>query len=257
MPNYLMFLGGATLASSVQARTTGLPTSPNEASSLHLVYPPTVAVELQVTVEVMIVPTSNRIVFWAVQPDLISSSGTSLGVSHFGLQWQPSHPNSRAVNWGGYDSATGSELSGSVSSLPSATGNPNTRDFQWLANRQYRYRVWSPSVGVWRGEIRDLVTSTTTVVRELSVPGSTLLRGAVLFTESFEVCQNSSAVKWTNLQFTLANASLSTPASATASYALFSDGACTNTNQLTLGGGIVQTTGTARTTVHGTSMATS
>ncbi len=256
MPGYVMFLSGSAIGDASGQRVTGLPTSPNAASSMHLSYPPTVAAEVAVTVEVTSLPAPPELVFWALLPDLIDGAGNSIAVPHMGLQWAPGYPNSRAVNWGGYLVNTGAEMTGTTSALPSALNNPNTRDYNWQTNRQYRYRVWSPSSGVWRAEVTDLVTSITTVIRDLSAPGATQLRGAIVFTENFNVCQLSVAARWSNLQFKLANNSLSTPATATVSYQEYADGGCTNTNQATQGGGIVQTSGVARTVVAGVNLAT-
>src|ERR1700710_3128770 len=58
-------------------------------------------VEVAATLEVLRAPTANRLYFWALQASFLSSTG-SHGAAHIGLQWNPRHPGSTAVNWGGY-----------------------------------------------------------------------------------------------------------------------------------------------------------
>jgi hypothetical protein len=256
MPGYVMFLSGSAIGDASGTRTTGQPTSPNGASSIHLLYPATVAVELAATITVTSLATPPAIVFWALELDLIDSTGNSVALPHIGIQYHPQYPNSRAVNWGGYNVNTGAELNGTASTLPSALNNPNTRNYDWQTNRGYRLRVWTPTPGTWRGEITDTVTTVTTVIRDLSAPGATQLRGAVAFTEAFNTCQTSVAARWTNLQFKLANSTFSTPTTAVANYQSYADGGCTNTNNATSGGGIVQTTGVTRTTAQGATLST-
>ena len=103
------------------SRTTGAPASSNGASSLHLWWlldgP---LVEVAVTVEVVVPPPGDRLVFWALQAGF-TDGRRPLGAGHLGLQAHPGHPGGTAVNWGGYRAPAlgGGELTGSESPLPS------------------------------------------------------------------------------------------------------------------------------------------
>jgi hypothetical protein len=109
----------------------GYPTSPNRASSLHLRWElpaaagPVVAAAVVLVVEAA--PPVPDLYFWALQAAFVDGAGRHHGGGHSGLQWHRAHPDSRAVNWGG-NGPDGRTLDGSASSLPSATGNANTRD---------------------------------------------------------------------------------------------------------------------------------
>ena len=137
--------------------------------------------------------------FWALQASFVDR-GRDGGAGHLGLQWHPDHPGSTAVNWGGYD-ATGRELSGSAATLPSALDNPNTRDLAWSPGVAYRLGIRrvteaeSAAGGVpdglvaWRGEVTDLSSGITTVVRDLWAAGSGLA-APVVWSEVFAACDD-------------------------------------------------------------------
>ena len=102
--------------------TTGPPRSSNAASSFHLQWvvgaPPAGRswVSVEAVLEVLVPPAVPALSFWALQASF-ADRGRHHGAGHLGLQWYPPHPDSTAVNWGGYD-AGGHELSGS--SVPPA-----------------------------------------------------------------------------------------------------------------------------------------
>ena len=70
-----------------------------------------------------------------------SSTGAATGVratsASSGTRRIPGRPRST----GAATAPDGRELDGSASSLPSATGNPNTRDFDWRPETPYRLRI--------------------------------------------------------------------------------------------------------------------
>ena len=152
--------------------------------------------EVSVDIEVTTEPTVTDLYFWALQVSFYDDIATpsSLGGGHTGLQWNSSHPNSNAVNWGGYDSES-VELSGSVSSLPSTPNNDNTRDYAWTPGEVYSYRIWIPETGTIRASING------TVIRDLYCPGTEALSDIVMWSEVFAECSAASAsVKWSNFQ---------------------------------------------------------
>src|SRR5690349_18447275 len=113
--------------------TKGWPTSANQASSMHLWWDMDVGgpvVAASVTLTVVDPPRWTDLCFWALQASFADRGG-GRGGAHLGLQWYARHPGSTAVNFGGYANR-GGELRGSQSMLPSATGNPNTRDYSWV-----------------------------------------------------------------------------------------------------------------------------
>ena len=105
-------------------------------------------VEVAATLEVVEPPVVAELYFW---PRPASPPGGGTGGT--GLQWYPPHPGSTAVNWGGY-ADRGGILDGTASALPSATGNPNTRDLAWEAGRPYRLVIGRGTrPGWWRGSV--------------------------------------------------------------------------------------------------------
>lgn len=150
--------------------------------------------EVSVDLEVVTEPTVTDLYFWALQVSFYDDIATpsSIGGGHTGLQWNSAHPNSNAVNWGGYD-ADSVELSGSVSSLPSTPNNDNTRDYDWSTGVTYSFRIWIPE----EGTIRASVNGTT--IRDLYCPGTLSLNNIVMWSEVFAECSAASAgVKWSN-----------------------------------------------------------
>src|SRR6478672_1424945 len=162
-------------------RTSGFPTSSNRASSFHLRWLGLPVdgslIEASVTLEIVTPPVVPHLYFWALQASLVDGS-QAFGAGHLGLQWYPAHPGGTAVNWGGYD-ASGRELGGTASSLPSATGNPNTRDFPWEPSRPYRLAISAGTQpGEWQGSVDGQV------VRELHA-GGTGLTDVMVWSEVF------------------------------------------------------------------------
>lgn len=134
-------------------------------------------VEVAATLEVVRPPVVPRLYFWALQVTF-DDGRRRRGAAHLGLQAHPAHPGGTAVNWGGYRAPGdgGGELAGSASTLPSATGNANTRDYRWLPHRPYRLRIFSPAPQRWRGEVTDVGTGQRTMVRDLDVTAGSLIQ---------------------------------------------------------------------------------
>jgi hypothetical protein len=156
-------------------------------------------VEASAVLEVLEAPTVAKTYFWALQASFTDADGTDHGAAHLGLQWYPPHPNSGAVNWGGYPPQHSNwqvTLTGSESPLPSTTNDPNTRDYPWQVGVQYRLRIFrSPSQG-WRATITDLSTGTVDLVRDLWLGGNQL-RSLIVWTEWFcERRDPSVSVRW-------------------------------------------------------------
>jgi hypothetical protein len=236
--------------------TTGPPRSSNGASSLHLAWElgggPWAACEA--TLEVLVPPAVPKLYFWALQASFVGRGGG--GGAHLGLQWHPAHPGSTAVNWGGYG-PDGRELSGSESSLPSTTGNVNTRDYQWVPARPYRLRIEPapdrPPGSAWRGSVTDLATGTTTVVRDLFARGDRL-DGLMVWSEVFADCDDPSVtVRWSNLRALDVAGATHDVRAVRVNYQRVADGGCANTtSQLDPdASGFLQITATARTTPQG------
>lgn len=245
-------------------RTTGLPTSSNGASSFHLRWAlHEQLTSVSVTLEVLDPPTVPRLYFWALQADF-SGPGGRAGGAHLGLQWHPAHPGSRAVNWGGYD-AHGSELHGSASELPSATGNVNTRDLVWPPRSPQRLTIEraprdaQPSAAVataWRGSVVDLSSGARTAVRDL-YPRGDRITGVVMWSEVFARCDDPSvAVRWSDPFATTLEGTVVRPEALTVDYQAHLDGGCANTDSSPDGTGVVQRTNVARTTPTGAVLAT-
>lgn len=245
---------------SRRLRDHGEPRSPNGASSMHLWWElPGRLVEVAATLEVVVPPAVPRLYFWALQVGF-DDGGRHRGGAHLGLQAHPSHPGGTAVNWGGYRAAAdgGGELAGSTSPLASATDNPNTRDFPWVAQRRYRLRIFPAGrhgPARWRGEVTDLATGTATVVRDLDVPGRFLVR-PVVWSEAFARCDHpTTAVRWSDLRARAADDRELTPAAVRVSYQSRAEGGCDNTTAAIDGDGLVQLTNVVRRIGPGTTIA--
>jgi hypothetical protein len=242
-----------------RGRTTGRPTSSNGASSMHLRWNGVAddgraVVGASVTLEVLEPPRVPELYFWALQVDLAGPSGPA-GGAHLGLQWYPRHPGSTAVNWGGYRHG-GGELDGTASALPSATGNPNTRDFVWQPGRRYRLAVARVGGGpvidtAWRGEVTDVDSGVPVVVRDLCAPADRLA-GVVMWSEVFARCDDPTvAVRWSSPEVTLADGTVRTSTSMSVNYQSAALGGCSNTDSSVHAGGYLQRTATSRTTPQG------
>jgi hypothetical protein len=232
------------LMSGGMIRDSGEPASSNRASSFHLIWQlPAVPLDgVSATFELLTEPSVDRLYFWALQVGFIEN-GRPRGGGHLGLQWHPSHPDNRAVNWGGYGDA--GELDGSASVLPSALGNVNTRDFAWATGVPYRFTVRSPEPGMWRGSVTDLLTGQETVVRDLYSSGAHLT-APMVWTEAFCRCEAPPVVaRWSGFQASAGGSEVSVDG-VMVNYQSYTQGGCTNTTVRLDPDGILQITGTAR-----------
>ena len=225
-------------------RESGEPTSSNGASSFHLVWtvPPAPLDEVSATFELLAEPAVARLYFWALQVTFLEANAPR-GGAHLGLQWHPSYPGNRAVNWGGYGDS--GELDGSSSPLPSSLGNPNTKDYRWETGVPYRLAISSPEPGLWRGSITNLATEELTVVRDLYSTG-THLAAPMVWTEAFCRCEAPPVLaRWSVFRATAGGAEVPVE-SARVNYQSHSQGGCTNTTVRQDTDGLVQVTGVER-----------
>jgi hypothetical protein len=227
-------------------RTSGPPPSGNRASSFHLFWdvPPEPLAEVSATVEVIEPPAVARLYFWALQTSF-DKDGRPRGAAHFGLQHHPSYPGSGAVNWGGYHHR-GGELDGSLSHLPSALGNRNTRNYGWRPHQPYRYRIWrSPERG-WRASVTDLASGDETAVRDLWIDGQSMM-SPMVWTEAFADCDDPpAAVRWSDLEVVTLSGHRHRVDAVRLNYQSHGDGGCTNTDSSLDRSGFVQRTATER-----------
>jgi len=205
-------------------------------------------VEAAATLEIVEGPVAAELYFWALQVTF-SDRYRSTGGAHLGLQWHPPHPGATAANFGGYR-VGGGELAGSESSWPSATSNPNTRDFPWQTNRRYRLAVSASSrPGWWDGTVDGLV------IRRLAGGGSRLDH-LMVWSEVFARCDDPAVtIRWTDLEAVAADGTRHRPDRVTVTYQSGPDGGCANTDVALDGVGIVQRTNGARGVPHGTTLA--
>lgn len=228
-----------------RGRVRGLPPSANGASSFHLWWAVEAAADrVEVTLEVLDPPAVDRLYFWALQVGFQGPAGKS-GGAHLGLQWNRRHPGSTAVNWGGY-TIDGRLLEGSGSPLPSAPGDPNTRDFPWRAGVPYRLRV-EPGLlpGWWRGVVVDLADGAETTVRELA-GGGDRLADAVVWSEVFARCDDPSvSVRWSDPRLA-GDAGWVRPAAYRVNYQAHARGGCANTDVQVDARGVLQVTAVTR-----------
>jgi hypothetical protein len=216
---------------------------------------------VRAVLEVLAVPEVPALVFWALQASF-ERAGRHGGAGHLGLQWYPAHPASTAVNWGGYD-ASGVELTGSASALPSATGNVNTRDFAWSPGVGYELRIarasssTNPSssttgLTAWRGSITDTRDASVVVVRDLFAAGDTLA-APVVWSEVFAGCDEPGGiVRWSDLELVDEGGNEARVTRVAVNYQALADGGCATTDvSVDDRGGAVQATHTARRTRQG------
>ena len=234
-----------------RARIRGEPRSANGASSFHLRWlmdgGAEPLAEVSAVLEVVDPPTVDRLYFWALQVSFVDA-GRQLGGAHIGLQWNRRHPGNGAVNWGGYG-ASGQILAGSGSPLPSRPNDPNTRDYPWEPRRAYCLRVSATpgETGAWRGEVTDLGSGETTVVRDLHGGGGHLV-APLVWSEVFARCEHPSvAVRWSELQARTPAGELRTPHALAVNYEARAAGGCDNTTSLADGpGAVLQVTNAER-----------
>ncbi len=206
-------------------------------------------VEVAATFEVLHAPTANRLYFWALQTSFLDGK-RSYGAAHIGLQWNPKHPASRAVNWGGYGDTGNvqSVLPGSPSPLPSKPNDPNTRDYPWKERVAYRLRISKAQQG-WRGEITDLSTGVVQHIRDL-YGGGDRLGGFAVWAEVFAACDHpSSTVRWSAFEARDSAGLVHRPQSVRLTFPTGGD--CTNTEVVADGVGLLQLTNATRTARDG------
>lgn len=232
------------------SRDRGYPTSSNRASSFHLHWlPREILTEVSVTLQIAVGPAIAELYFWALQASFTGPDGIS-GGAHLGLQWHPSYPGSRAVNWGGY-AKDGSTLEGSDSALPSTLSNVNTRDYWWAPGEGYRLRIRAEEPGSWAGEVTSLATGVTTLVRSLYSPGDGLTL-AIVWSEVFARCDAPTVVaSWSDPAGLTLDGKPWRPESYSITYQREEDGGCSNTDVRALPNGVGQFTGIRRQTLHG------
>jgi hypothetical protein len=248
-------------------RVAGPPRSPNGASSFHLTWemPRTARaanlVEVSAVLEIVEPPRVSSLYFWALQVDF-EEAGVSWGGGHTGLQWNRRFPGGTALNWGGYaaQSQGGAVLPGSQPALFAFPGDPNTMSFDWEPRRPYRLRVFrSPDVaGAWRADITDLVSGSTTVVRDLMHPegrragagrgaGRSYLRRPLVWSEVFAECDApQSVVRWSDLSAVSEDGAVVSPSSVLVNYQTHEAGGCGNTTVRRDGSGLLQITNAPR-----------
>lgn len=242
-------------------RDRGLPPSPNGASSFHIWWslPDTGLASVSAVLEVLSPPAAERLAFFALQASFWSPAGCE-GGAHAGLQWNPRHPGSRAVNWGGYD-REGSILAGAPSPLPSAPDDPNTRDFAWTPGKRYRLTIGPGRPGEetgagggparWPARIEGLDTGEDLVIRELLCPGDHL-RSPVVWAELFGRCDDPSvAVRWAQPEAVTLEGAVLRVEEGRVTYQSHRDGGCSNTTVEADRAGVVQRSGCGRRLAHG------
>ena len=237
-------------------RDRGLPPSSNGASSFHIWWdlPDLPLASVSVVLEVLTPPVADRLAFFAVQASFWSSAGHE-GGAHTGLQWNPRHPRSRAVNWGGYD-RSGAILPGTPSPFPSTPDDPNTRDFAWTPGARYRLTIGPREGGarddpaLWPARIEGLDTGEDLVIRELICDGGHL-RAPVVWSELFTRCDDPPIeVRWSEPRAVTPEGAVLRVEQGRVTYQAHRDGGCTNTTVETDEIGIVQRSGCERRTPH-------
>lgn len=229
----------------IRPRVSGRPPSANGASSLHLMWDvpsDEELVEASVSLTVPALPSVSRLYFWALQVSFPGGAG-----AHLGLQWGADPPRRlRHVNWGGYG-ASGAELVGGVSELPSSFANPNTRDFDWEPGQPYRLRISRAACG-WAGWVDD------TIIRCLDAPGETL-HSPMVWSEVFADCDHPPvSIRWSDLEVLTRSGQRVPVSAAFVRYQSRQDGGCDNTSSDAEGNAFVQVTNTPRTTPIGATL---
>jgi hypothetical protein len=224
-------------------RVAGYPTSSNRASSLHLLWELPAGTGAVVAASVALVveaaPPVPDLYFWALQASFVDGTRRRHGAGHLGLQWHRSHPGSRAVNWGGYG-PDGRVLDGSASPLPSATGNPNTRDLWWEPGQPHTLTIEPTAEGGWAGTVDGVR------VRSLEAGGDRL-SGLMVWSEVFARCDAPPvAARWSGFRATTADGRIVSPVAVSVNYQSRQDGGCDNSTVVANGGDVSQITGTER-----------
>ncbi|HUG75245.1 MAG TPA: hypothetical protein VMM81_06170 [Acidimicrobiia bacterium] len=223
--------------------------------------PPVPLRSVAATLEVLEPPTVRRLYFWALQVSFIDDRRLA-GAAHLGLQWNPHHPASTAVNWSGYGPADAGStlLRGSDSRLPGSRNDPNTRDFRWEAGRRYRLEVLpvpNADPPAWRGVVTDLDAGEATLVRELEA-GGTHLASPMVWSEVFARCEQPSvAVRWSDFEAVADDGGVVRPRRVRVNYQSRADGGCDNTSVIPDELGLLQVTAVQREVPQGAVLALS
>jgi hypothetical protein len=224
------------------------------ASSFHLFWRgvPDDVVSAAAVLEVAVRPSVDELYFWALQASFDGPSGRT-GGAHLGLQHHPGYPGQTAANWGGYDDVRGGTFEGTVSELPSALSNDNTRNFAWTPHRKYRLEISRGASGWWQGSVTDIETGATTIIRELNGHDGDRLTGLAVWSEVFAPCDAPSAsVRWTDLEYVTADGRRGMPLGLEVGYQADASGGCGNTDSKLEGSAAIQQTNTSRITARGT-----
>lgn len=202
------------------------------------------------TLAVLRPPATDDLVFWALQVGF-SEGDRRTGAAHVGLQWHVSHPDARAVNWGGYHEG-GGLLEGTDSELSSATDNPNTRDFPWQPGVEYGLTIEPGTrTGWWRASVLDRSSGRSQVIRELH-GGGDRLTAPVVWSEVFAACDAPGVtVRWANPQLERFEGGVWEPEGYRVTYQTVAAGGCSNTDVTPDGNGVLQHTATRRRTRTG------
>ena len=248
-----------------RGRVSGSPPSANGASSFHLFWDlPGRFVEVNALFQVTEPPKVAKLYFWALQVDFARADGHPAGGAHTGLQYHPDYPNRSAINWGGY-AADGSILTGTRSPLRSSAGNPHTSDFDWVAGRPYRLRVFRADavtnrtgIFAWSASVTDETTGATTFIRDLFTAGEALVN-PMCWSEVFARCDDPSVeVRWSELQAIDETGQTHRPDRVRLNYQAHNDGGCANTDiNVDSAGGVRQRTNTRRDHPQGSVLARS
>lgn len=202
-------------------------------------------ISASVDLTVLVEPQVDDLYFWALQCSFYDDEGTLYGGAHTGLQWNSSHPDNKAVNWGGYDTDQ-VELSGSESEFPSTPGNDNTRDYEWTVGETYTFVIELENIG-----IATVATATVNgeLIRGLFLPPEVNRIGdLIMWSEVFAQCSDPSVtVKWTNMTVTDVNEVEYEETEFKLNYQAEENNGCLNTNTFEYNRSIRQQTNTTRT----------
>jgi hypothetical protein len=186
-------------------------------------------VQASATLEVLSLPTVPELWFWALQASFGDAGG-----AHLGLQWYDPFPGSTGANFGGYDDASGRELTGP---------GENTRAYSWQSGRPYRLTIATADPGSWSGRIDG------EELRVLRCGGSEIgLSRLMVWTECFARCDAPpAAVRWSGFETVTAAGEVVAVRDATLHYQELSAGGCSTGRTERDGDGWLQTTGVSRT----------
>jgi hypothetical protein len=159
------------------------------------------------------------------------------------------------MNWGGYARPpSAAVLAGTPSPLPSAPGDPNTRDYPWVPRAAYRLTIRRGAHG-WAGHVADLGTGRSVVVRELHAGGDRLV-APVVWSEVFCRCDDPPAeVRWSDLAAVALDGTRLRPSGVRVNLPGPGDGACADLDvRLDADGGLRQRTATPRSLSSGATL---